>query len=266
MNGWLWSLVGAVVVAPIWVALTIWGCRRLWRNARRLSARAKGHEQLVELGQLVGGLAHEIKNPLSTVNLNLKLLAEDLHRINDDEHRRMLRRLESVRDEVDRVKATLDDFLRFAGKMELTLVSVDMRRLVEELSDFFLPQAEAEHVILRTALPSEPLNCKVDANLLKQALLNLMLNALHATSSGGELLLKISRQSDRCVVEVIDTGSGIAPDKLERIFDVYYSGKKQGSGLGLPTTRRIIREHGGTIRVESETGKGTRFVISLPAE
>ncbi len=265
MDGLLWLLVGAAITAPICVTLTIWACKRLWRNARRLSARARGHEHLVELGQLVGGLAHEIKNPLSTVNLNLKLLSEDLHRINDDEHRRMLRRLGNVRDEVNRVKSTLDDFLRFAGKMELTLAVVDLRRLVEELSDFFLPQAEAEHVILRTALPAEPVNCKVDANLLKQAVLNLMLNGLQAMSDGGELLLKVSRQAGRCVIEVIDTGSGIASDKLEKIFDVYYSGKKQGSGLGLPTTRRIVREHGGTIRVESELGKGTRFIISLPA-
>ena len=265
MNPWWWILVGAVVSGPLWVGLVIWGYRRLWRATRRLAARAKGREHLVELGQLTGGLAHEIKNPLSTINVNLQLLAEDLARHDDEQHRRWLRRLTSVQEETHRLRGILDDFLRFAGKYELNLQRVDLRRMVEELTDFFAPQAEAAKVILRTALPEAATHCLLDEKLIKQAVLNLMINAVEAMPEGGELLVKVAANRSQALLEIIDTGPGIPPEKLPKIFEVYYSTKKGGTGLGLPTTRRIVREHNGTIRVESEPGKGTRFIITLPA-
>ena len=263
MNGW-WLGIGIAVGGPIWVGLTVLALRRVWRSTRRLAARTRGREQLVELGQLAGGLAHEIKNPLSTINVNLKLLAEDLARHDDELHRRWLRRLTSVQDEADRLRDTLEDFLRFAGKYELVREVVDMRKILQELTDFFAPQAEAAHVVMRTSQPDAAVRCNVDTKLIKQAVLNLMINAVQAMEEGGELLIRLSVQRDRADVEVIDTGRGMAPEDLSRIFQVYYSTKKGGSGLGLSTTRRIVHEHGGVIRAESEPGKGTRFVISLP--
>jgi signal transduction histidine kinase len=233
---------------------------------RRLAARTKGQEHLAELGQLAGGLAHEIKNPLSTVNINLQLLAEDLQRHDDPLHRRWLVRLNSVQTEAGRLKGILEDFLRYAGKHELQPAVIDLRNLMGELTDFFAPQAQAARVVLRTATPDNPVTCDVDSNLLKQAVLNLMINAVQAMGQGGELLMKLSANRQQAVLEIIDTGPGIPPDDLRKIFQVYFSTKKNGSGLGLPTTQRIIHEHGGTIQVHSETGKGTRFVVTLPLE
>jgi len=264
MAHWWWLLIGLALGGPLWVVLTLWMARRLLRGARRLLARSRGQEHLAELGQLAGGLAHEIKNPLSTIQVNLKLLTEDIARLPDEQHRRWLRRLQSVQEEANRLKGILDDFLRYAGKYELALATVDLRRLVGELADFFAPQADAARVVMRIMLPEQPLRCRVDANLLKQALLNLMINAVHAMSDGGELILKLSAARARAVLEVIDTGTGIAAEDLAKVFEVYYSGKTHGTGLGLPTTRRIVREHGGTIHVDSEIGKGTRFMIALP--
>lgn len=261
----LWFFVGAVASGLISVSLVLWLSRRTWRTARKLSTRSKKHEHLVELGQLVGGLAHEIKNPLSTISLNLQLLGEDL-RVHDDEtHRRLLRRLSSVQEETVRVRDILDDFLRFAGKIELSLDVVDLAGLIEELVDFFSPQADAARIILRTSIPPEPVKCRVDPNLVKQAILNLLLNAVQAMKEGGELLVRLTEAKSKAIIEVIDTGPGIPKDDLEKIFNIYYSTKARGTGLGLPTTRRIVRELDGTIKVESEVGKGTRFVISLPA-
>ncbi len=264
MIQWWWALVAAVLAGPLWVVAALALTRRLWRNARKLSARRKGREQLVELGQLAGGLAHEIKNPLSTINVNLQLLSEDVARPDRDESGRLLRRLQSVQKETDRVRGILDDFLRYAGKYELNLESIDLCCLLGELADFFAPQADAARVIMRTDLPSSPVRCRGDANLLKQALLNLMINAVQATDAGGELIVRLSAGAGRASLEVIDTGRGIAKEDLDKLFQVYYSTKKGGTGLGLPTTRRIVREHGGSIRAESQPGTGTRFVISLP--
>ncbi len=264
---WRISLaVGAILAGPLWIAVTVWVTRRIWSSAKRLSAKAKGLERLIEVGQLVGGLAHEIKNPLSTVNVNLKLLSEDLSRYDDEDHRRLNRRLSAVQIEADRIKDILDDFLRFAGKYELSPVSTDLRRVVEELLDFFAPQADAAHVVLRHTFPPTEVRSRVDIGLIKQALLNLMINAVQAMSDPGELLIRLAPVRNNAVIEVIDTGPGIPKDKLHKIFEVYFSTKEQGSGLGLPTSRRIVREHGGTLTVESEEGKGTRFIITLPLE
>ena len=264
MSIYWWLAVGAVIAGPVWVAGTLWLTRRIWRNARRMSIRTRGQDHLAELGQLAGGLAHEIKNPLSTINVNLQLVAEDLARLPGDEPQRWLRRLESVRRESDRLKGILDDFLGYAGKVVLTRRTVDLRRLVGELADFFAPQAEAARIVMRTTLPEQPVACSVDPDFLKQALLNLMINAVDAMADGGELIIRLSADDDQARIEVIDTGTGMSADDLTKIFGVYYSTKKGGTGLGLPTTRRIVREHGGTLNVESDVGKGTRFTIALP--
>jgi len=223
------------------------------------------YEKLIELSQLAGGLAHEIKNPLSTINMNLSLLAEDLAHSPQPHDARMLRRLVAVQAEAARLKDILDDFLRYAGRMELTPERTDLRRVVRELTDFFAPQADGARVVLRVQEPEQPVRVNIDVNLVKQALLNLMINAIQAMPEGGELILKIStRPPDQCCLEVIDTGTGIPPENLPRVFQVYYSTKPDGTGLGLATTQRIIREHGGTIQVQSEPDKGTRFLVHLP--
>ncbi|MCL2700733.1 MAG: ATP-binding protein [Phycisphaerae bacterium] len=282
MSDITWLVIGIALSGPLWVLGTLYVTRRARQRAvRRAARRVHDHaharaenrqvhvqEQLIELGQLAGGLAHEIKNPLSTIHVNLTLLAEDLSRGPQPPDARMLRRLGAVQTEAARLKDILDDFLRFAGRMELTRETVDLRRAVQELTDFFAPQADAARVVLRTQLPEQPVRVSVDVNLIKQALLNLMINALQAMPEGGELMLKISTSPaasrDDCCVEVIDTGTGIAPENLPRIFQVYYSTKTQGTGLGLATTQRILREHGGTITVQSEPDKGTRFLVQLP--
>ena len=257
-------LLGAVLGGPLWVGLTLWATRRLWRNARRLAARSRGHDHLVQLGQLTGGLTHEIKNPLSTINVNLKLLAEDLARFDDEEHRRLSRRLGNARAEADRLKATLNDFLQVAGQHELDLRQVDLRRVVGEMADFFASQADAAGVVMRTTPGDDELPVSVDVNLIKQALLNLLINAVQAMSHGGELIIRLDARDGDALVEVIDTGPGMDEPQRRRIFDAFYSTKKQGTGLGLPTTRRIVREHGGAIHVDTEPGKGTCFTIALP--
>jgi signal transduction histidine kinase len=251
--GWISSL--AVTGCAGWFA---------YRRYERLQKRAREAERLAELGTLTGGLAHELKNPLSTIQLNLQLLGEDVMPENPS-YNRLISRLNTVQKETARLRDTLDDFLRFAGRMELVRKPVELNGMLEELLDFYAPQAQLQRVALRLRRSGEDLVAGVDERLLKQAVLNLMINALQAMpESGGEIILSARREDDRAVLDVIDTGRGMDAATVSRIFEAYYSTKRTGTGLGLAIAHRIIREHGGTIAVTSESGKGSDFRITLP--
>lgn len=222
-------------------------------------------EQLAEMGKLAAGLAHELKNPLSTLKLNLQLMEEDLAPLPGAQ--RSLQRLSTLRKEADRLSQTLNDFLQFAGRIELRKKTRSLNSLVQELIDFIHPQAQATGVRILTALAPEDPQCNLDENLMKQAILNLLLNAQQAMPHGGELMIRTHLASEGAgpaILDISDTGQGISQEYLPRIFDAYFTTKKGGTGLGLPTTRRIIEEHQGQITVTSETGRGTNFRVELP--
>ena len=255
LAGWFSSL--AVSAAAGWV---------VYRRYERLRQRASQAERLAELGTLTGGLAHEIKNPLSTVQLNLQLLGEDLLPDNPA-YSRLINRLHTVQKETSRLRDILDDFMRFAGRMELLRKPTELNALLEELVDFFTPQAQLQRVQLRLRRSDEPIVAIVDERLLKQAILNLMINALQAMpESGGEIILSAAKRDGRAVIDVIDTGRGMDDETRRRIFDAYFSTKRGGTGLGLAISRRIVHEHGGAIHVSSEPGRGSDFSILLPLE
>ncbi len=250
--------------------------RRLVR-LRAAEQRALRQERLAELGALTGGLAHEIKNPLSTIGLNVQLASEAISdsQLPEDDKATLVRRVETVSREATRLANILNDFLRFAGRIKLAPIESDAREVVEELVDFYRPQCELHRVVLRADLPAEPARARFDPALLKQALLNLLINATQAMSgppaAAGdaptrELLVRIGVLPDELVIHVIDTGPGIPADKHAEIFRPYVTGRKGGSGLGLAVTRRIVEEHGGRIDLYSEPGKGSDFVIRLPIE
>ena len=241
-----------------------------YRRMDRLQRRARQAERLAELGTLTGGLAHEIKNPLSTVQLNLQLLREDLDP-DDPARARVIRRLDTVQKETSRLRDILDDFMRYAGRLELNKQPTDVNNLLEELVDFLTPQAQLQRVQLRlrraaAADGAAPLVVPLDERHLKQTLLNFMINALQAMpESGGEIILSARRGDDgQAVIEVTDTGPGIDPAALPQIFDAYYSMKKGGTGLGLAIAKRLVEEHGGRVGVTSELGKGSVFRVELP--
>jgi signal transduction histidine kinase len=220
--------------------------------------------QYAEIAQLAGGLAHEIRNPLSTMCLNLDLLAEDFQQPETPRDRRVAQKIERLRRETHRLQNILEDFLRFARVQALRTVPADLNVVIEEMRDFCEPQAMAQGIVVRTQYDPELPRVGVDVELFRQALLNLILNAEHAMPNGGELILTTRREPSAAVVEVTDTGVGMAEDVRTRVFDAFYSTRPGGSGLGLPTTRKIIESHGGTIEVQSEPARGTRFTIRLP--
>jgi signal transduction histidine kinase len=232
------------------------------KNAQEQTSKVS---ELEELSRITGGLAHEIKNPLSIIKVNLKLISEELAS-RDANPARAARKIDVVRKETDRLEQILEDFLRYIRKTELHPVSVDINQLVTDMADFYSPQAASHSITLRVSLCDEKLVCKADADSLKQVLLNLFINAQQAMSNGGELMIRTQKNDAKAVIIVSDTGKGIEPEKLSRIFDAYYSTKPGGSGLGLSTSRKIIDAHNGSIRVDSVPGKGSSFTIQLPLE
>lgn len=219
------------------------------------------------LGGLAGGLAHEIRNPLSTMKVNLQLLRDDLENKTDQGKLRAVRRVNTVEQAVRRLEEIVNDFLNFARGFELELKPMDVNKVVEEVVVFVEPEAQRHRIRIRTAFGTalSPLN--VDRSYLQQALLNLFLNARQAieeTDEPGEIFVTTREAGGEIIINVTDTGPGIPSEDAPRVFEAYFSTKKGGTGLGLPTSRRIIEEHGGSLSVESEPGKGTSFSIHLP--
>lgn len=264
-------IAGIVVALLIVVPLAVFFVRK-----KISEFRSSKSGQLEELGRLTGELAHEIKNPLSTIKVNLKLAAEELEdaavgegdeRASDRGNRRFaraLRKIAVIEKEAGRLEQILNSFLRYIDRTELQLASVDINELVNDMVDFYSPQARSHSVTIRLGLSDKPLVCKIDADMLKQVMLNLFINAQQAMSEGGELMVRTSKEAEGAVLQISDTGSGIAAEKLGHIFDAYYSSRPDGSGLGLPTVKKIVEAHNGTISVDSELNRGTLFTIRLP--
>lgn len=232
-------------------------------------------DRIAELSAVTGGLAHEIRNSLSTLRVNLQLLDEDWStwqspdddaaRSAADTARRSRTRIATLLKESGRLEAILEDFLQFVSEREINPVVVDLNDVVNELADFYRPQADAHHVALTVALAKQPILCRLDVNLMKQAILNLLINGQQAIPGVGELTLQTDVAGDKTArIDVIDTGPGIPPEQQERIFEAYHSTRKGGTGLGLATARQIVRAHEGRIHVHSEPPHGACFTILLP--
>jgi signal transduction histidine kinase len=225
MNGFSRGLLfGLLAAIPLAAAAATLATRQLRRRLTRSEKAVRQAERLAEVGTLTGGLAHEIKNPLSTVGLNLQLLDEDLDPAIPG-YDRLHNRLATVQRETTRLRDILDDFLRYAGKIELDPRQIDLNALLEEMTDFFAPQAQLQRVQLRLKSEPQPVIVRADEKLLKQAVLNLMLNAVQAMPDGGELILSAGRSGDRAVIDVVDTGPGISAEVMDKIFHAYYSNR-----------------------------------------
>lgn len=218
------------------------------------------------LGTLAGGLAHEIKNPLSTLKLTLQLLEEDMRKDDSLLARRSLRKIEVLLREVAHMDDVVQNFLNFARGHDLKVAQTDLRELIIDLLEFLGAEARARNVELRFDYVGRLDGLVLDAALVRQALLNLLKNAFEAIGpvKGGEVTVRAQVKGDLVGIEVIDTGCGIAASNHDRMFRPYFTTKKGGTGMGLPMVRRIVEEHGGQITFESEEGKGTRFLILLP--
>ena len=222
-------------------------------------------EQYAEIARLAGGLAHEIKNPLSTIRLNMELLAEDFEDIDTPQGRRALKKVNIVQKECHRLEELLNDFLDFARADRLELQPADLNHAIKDVLDFFRPKAEESKIEIIEYLASNLPTVSLDRRSFHRAMLNLVLNAQQAMPQGGQLVVRTRPIGSDAAIDLIDTGCGMDAGTLEHIFETFYSTKRGGSGLGLPTTRKIIDAHGGRMSVQSEPNCGTQFTVTLPS-
>ena len=242
LTGLVCGLAVAVIVGVGWK-----------RRYVSLQTRARQAERLAELGTLTGGLAHEIKNPLSTIQLNLQLLREDLPETSG----RLVNRLNTVQKEASRLREYLDDFMRFAGKIELSRLPVDIYNLMEELVDFYTPQAQLQRVQIRIRRADHPVIANLDERLVKQAVLNLMINALQAMpEQGGEIILSVREEPGHVLIDVTDTGPGIAPETGRGFSTPIFRQKKGARASVWPFRGASPKSMAEGSRLRASRGKG----------
>jgi two-component system, NtrC family, sensor histidine kinase HydH len=223
-------------------------------------------ERLARLGTLLAGFAHEVRNPLSTIGLNLQLVLEECKEPETPRDKRIHKRLSTVEGEVRRLQSILEEFLSFARAPEPKLQPVPLNERLRTLIEFHEPEFAQAGLALRFYPGAEVAAVPADWDHLQAAIVNLLRNAKDATAAGGQVLVSTSRDGQNALVRVTDTGAGIGKELLARVFDPYFSTKKSGTGLGLPTVRRVVEEHGGAVTLESEVGKGTQFTLRLPLQ
>ncbi|MGA2002478.1 MAG: ATP-binding protein [Terriglobales bacterium] len=244
---------------PIGALLTM----RDAESVQRIEDEIEISRRLSASGRLTRGVAHEVKNPINAIVLHLQLLQTKM-RQDDPESRRHVDIIGNEIRRLDRVVQILVDFTR---PRDLHLEEIDLRKILEEVAVLASPDAARHGVTLVRELPEDALMVRVDADLMKQAILNLVINGVQAMAKGGTLAVAASREDEMIVGEVRDQGIGIPPDAQEKIFELYFTtkGDQGGSGIGLAQTYQIMQWHYGSIEFESIVGEGTTFRLRLPA-
>ena len=225
---------------------------------RRMEVAVRRADRLAAVGKLAAGLAHEIRNPLASMTGSIELLSGTPGLSQSDK-----KLLSIVHREAERLEALVSDFLEFARPTTPQLSQTDARQVVEETIAVFRTSARQRGLELEL-LPGGPLPLRADPGQLKQVLWNLLANASDATPAGGRVAIRAFLDNGEVVIEVADSGSGIAPEDLLKIFDPFFTTKERGTGLGLATVHRIVEGHGGRVEVTSNPGKGSAFRIRLP--
>jgi len=211
-------------------------------------------------GRVTRGVAHEVKNPINSIVLHLQLLQNKLHEIDPDTRRHM----DIIGNEIHRLDRVVQILVDFTRPRDLHFEDIDLRQTLEEVIMLATPEAQQHGVLIKRTQCEEPLNVRVDTDLIKVAILNVVLNGVQAMPQGGTLAISLRRDQDSVVTEVRDEGIGIEPHVQDRIFELYFTTKKDGSGIGLAETYKILQWHEGAVDFESVEGKGTTFRLRLP--
>ncbi len=230
-------------------------------ETKRLEEDAKRNEKLSAMGELASGVAHEIRNPINAIGMIAQRLNKEFTPTSNPNEYGDITRL--LRNEVDRINKIITQFLNYAKPIELSLKPINVKLYFEEIFRLFESQARQKNIIF-VLQASDSFIINIDPDLIKQALMNIIRNAFDAANESGKVQLNYYKQKNSFVIEVSDNGKGIPPERQKKIFDLYFTTKKDGNGLGLSISQKIIAQHKGNISVSSEINKGTTFKIILP--
>jgi signal transduction histidine kinase len=227
---------------------------------RKINRELQTADRLSAISRISSGVAHEVKNPLNAILLHVEVARSKLSRGDTD----VAEQMDIISREILRLDRVVRTFLDFTRPVELRMDNIPLQELVREVVDLARPQTDAANIQVSVLLEVEGVEVRVDRDLLKQAMLNVVVNAIQAMPEGGELLFEATATEDTAELRISDSGAGISDDLRDKIFRLYFSTKQQGSGIGLAMTFRIVQLHDGTIDFTSEPGKGTTFLIRLP--
>ncbi len=228
-------------------------------SVREIETELEVSRRMASIGRLTAGVGHEVKNPINAIVVHLELLRNKVQ-VGDD----ALRHLDIIQSEIRRLDRVVQTLVDFSRPVELQLKDQDLRGVVSSVLMLASAELHTRDITVESQTPPRPVYCRVDADLLEQALLNVVLNGAQAMATGGVLEVRLSEDSKWAYIRVRDHGEGIPDEIRSRIFDLYFTTKKEGSGIGLAMTYRIIQMHHGQIDVESKPGSGTTFVLRLP--
>jgi signal transduction histidine kinase len=228
---------------------------------QRMASQLDVATRLANISRLTGGVAHEIKNPLNAILLRLDLLRARLGAPEEE----LIKEIDILSREVLRLDRVVKTFLDFSRPLEVRFEEVDLAALAREVAELITPQARLARISVEFVAPEGESRMRGDADLLKQAVLNLATNAIEAMSKGGVLRISVERSGDKLTLDVADNGPGIPLENRQKVFQLHFSTKPAGSGIGLAMTYRAVQLHNGTISFTTEAGAGTVFRLEFPA-
>jgi signal transduction histidine kinase len=242
--------------SPIGALLTL----RDAESVRRIQDEIEISRQMSASGRTTRGVAHEVKNPINAIVLHLQLLQTKLKQIDPDTRRHM----DIIGNEIHRLDRVVQILVDFTRPRDLHLEEIDLRQLLEDVILLATPDTEQHGVTVKRRLGAEPLGVRVDLDVMKQAILNVIINGMQAMPKGGTLTISARRDEGSVITEIRDQGVGIPHDLQEKIFELYFTTRKGGSGIGLAQTYQALQWHYGSIDFETVEGQGTTFRLRLP--